>query len=91
MPFLKLLDCQRVKYKNNTFIVRLFCVDRHRESFLELIDKYIDVVFCNESEILSLFKENDLQSCKESISSICELVIITLGSKGSLVINKEGV
>ena len=63
-------------------------MDRHRESFLELIDNYIDVVFCNESEVLSLFKKNDLQSCKKLISSICELVIITLGSKGSLVINK---
>ena len=30
-----------------------------------------------------------MQSCKESISSICELVIITLGSKGSLIINKD--
>ena len=65
-----------------------FCVERHRESFLELIAKFIDVVFCNESEILSLFKKNDLQSCKESIYSICELIIITLGSKGSLIINK---
>ncbi len=65
-----------------------FCVDRHRESFLDLIKNYIDVVFCNESEILSLFKEDDLERCIESISSICELVIITLGNKGSLVIEK---
>ncbi len=79
------------KDSNTKIILSLsdaFCVDRHRESFLELIDSYIDVVFCNESEVLSLFKKNDLQSCKESISSICELVIITLGSRGSLVINK---
>ena len=48
----------------------------------------IDIVFCNESEVLSLFQENDLQRCQEFISSICELVIITLGSKGSLVINR---
>jgi len=64
-----------------------FCVDRHRESFLELIDNYVDIVFCNESEVLSLFEENNLQRCQKSISSICELVIITLGSKGSLIIN----
>ena len=79
------------KESNTKIILTLsdsFCVDRHRESFLELIDNYIDVVFCNESEVLSLFKKNDLQSCKKLISSICELVIITLGSKGSLVINK---
>ena len=80
------------KESNTKIILSLsdsFCVDRHRESFLELIESYIDVVFCNESEVLSLFKEKDLQSCKESISSICELVIITLGSMGSLVFNKD--
>ena len=80
------------KKSNTTIILSLsdsFCVDRHRESFIELIDNYIDIVFCNESEVLSLFKENDLKSSKESISSLCELVIITRGSKGSLVINKE--
>ena len=79
------------KESNTKIILSLsdsFCVDRHRKSFLELIDNYIDVVFCNESEVLSLFKQNELQSCKESISSICELVIITLGCQGSLVINK---
>ena len=65
-----------------------FCVDRHRESFLDLIDNYIDVIFCNESEVLSLCKENELPSCKEYISSLCNLVIITLGSNGSLVIHK---
>ena len=47
------------------------------------------MVFCNESEIQSLFKANDLQRCKDSISSICELAVITLGSKGSLVLNKD--
>ena len=65
-----------------------FCVERHRESFLKLIKNYVDIVFCNEFEVLSLFKKNDLLSCKESISSICDLVVITLGSKGSLIINQ---
>ena len=87
------LKASKIAKESNTKIILSlsdsFCVDRHRESFLELINKYIDVVFCNESEMLSLFKKNDLQSCRESISSICELVIITLGSKGSLIINKE--
>ena len=86
------LKAAKIAKESNTKIILSlsdsFCVDRHRESFLELIDNYIDVVFCNESEVLSLFKENNLQNCKEYISSICELVIITLGSKGSLVINK---
>ena len=87
------IKAAKIAYESNTKIILSlsdsFCVDRHRESFLELIKNHIDVVFCNESEVLSLFKEKDLKSCKESISSICELVIITLGSKGSLVINKD--
>ena len=68
-----------------------FCVDRHRESFLELIDDYVNIVFCNESEVLSLFKNDKLASCQEDLSSLCELVIVTLGSNGSLIINKNNV
>ena len=87
------LEAAKIAKESDTKIILSLsdsdCVDRHRESFLELIDNYIDVVFCNESEVLSLFKENDLKSCKESISSLCELVIVTLGNKGSLVINKD--
>ena len=52
-----------------------FCVDRHRKSFLELIDNYVDIVFCNESEVLSLFKMDQLANCTEELSSLCELVI----------------
>ena len=66
-----------------------FCVDRHRESFLELIDNYVDIVFCNESEVLRLFKKDKLANCHEYLSSLCELVVVTLGSKGSLIINKS--
>ncbi|MDC3171014.1 adenosine kinase [Prochlorococcus sp. AH-716-E13] len=79
------------KESNTKIILSLsdsFCVERHRESFLKLIENYIDIVFCNESELLSLYKKYDLQNCQQYISSICELVIITLGSKGSLIINK---
>ena len=68
-----------------------FCVDRHRESFLELIDNYVDIVFCNESEVLSLFKKDKIANCQEDLSSLCELVVVTLGSNGSLVINKNDI
>ena len=86
------LEAAKIAKESDTRIILSlsdsFCVDRHRESFLDLIDNYIDVIFCNESEVLSLCKENELPSCKEYISSLCNLVIITLGSNGSLVIHK---
>jgi len=68
-----------------------FCVDRHRESFLELIYEYVDIVFCNKSEVLSLFKNDKLASCQEDLSSLCELVIVTLGRNGSLIVNKNNI
>ncbi len=79
------------KLSNTKVILSLsdsFCVDRHRESFLELILNYVDIVFCNESEALSLFKKNKLEDCQNQFSSLCELVIITLGGEGSLIIDK---
>ena len=82
------------KQSNTKIILSLsdsFCVDRHRESFLELIDNYVDIVFCNESEVLSLFKKDKLENCKEDLSSLCELVVVTLGNNGSLIINKNNI
>src|SRR5438128_502015 len=38
-----------------------FCVDRHRDSFLDLIRKHIDIVFANESEICSLYQTADFE------------------------------
>ncbi|MBO8229710.1 adenosine kinase [Prochlorococcus marinus str. MU1404] len=83
---------QIAKLSNTKIILSLsdsFCIDRHRESFLELIDNYVDIVFCNESEVLSLFEKDQLANCQEDLSSLCELVVVTLGSDGSLIINKN--
>jgi fructokinase len=38
-----------------------FCVDRHRESFLELVDGHVDVLFANEDEIKSLVWSSGLR------------------------------
>jgi len=66
-----------------------FCVDRHRESFLNLINDFVDILFCNEEELKSLFKVFDLEKCKIEIKSLCELTAITLGEKGSLIVNRN--
>ena len=87
------LEAAKIAKESNTKIILSlsdsFCVKRHRESFLELIDNYVDIVFCNESELLSLFKKDNLESCSKHLSSLCELVVVTLGSKGSLISNKS--
>jgi len=85
---------QIAKQSNTKIILSLsdsFCVDRHRKSFLELINSYIDIVFCNESEVLSLFEKDKLADCQGDLSSLCELVVVTLGSNGSLIVNKNDI
>ena len=66
-----------------------FCVDRHRESFLNLINDFVDILFCNEEELQSLLKSTDLERCKIEIQSLCELTAITLGAQGSIIVYKN--
>ena len=66
-----------------------FCVDRHRESFLELVDTHIDILFANESEISSLYQTNSLERSLEKAQGRCEITAITCGKKGSIVLSKQ--
>ena len=68
-----------------------FCVNRHRESFISLIKNYIDILFCNEEEFKSLLEEKDFNTCKKHFNSLCNLIIITMGDKGSLIIHEKNI
>jgi len=63
-----------------------FCVDRHRDEFLELIDDVIDVVFANRDEVLSLFRTDDLDDACRRLAERCDIGVVTLGDRGSLAL-----
>ncbi len=63
-----------------------FCVSRHRESFIELVEDYIDILFANEDEITSLYKTSDLNLAIQQLKRKCEIAAITLGKNGSILI-----
>ena len=66
----------------------LFCVERHKTQFLELVKNRLDIIFANEQEILSLI---DSKSFDEAISFAKDLdknIVITRGEKGAIAINK---
>jgi sugar/nucleoside kinase (ribokinase family) len=65
-----------------------FCVERHREDFCDLINKYVDIIFANEAEIQSLYQSN-LQKSLKKIKAVVEVGAITLGSKGSIVFQNQ--
>ncbi len=69
----------------------LFCVERHKSSFLELVRKRIDIVFANEQEIMSLIDAKHFDEVIYFAKELNKDIIITRGAKGSMVIHKNSV
>ncbi len=63
-----------------------FCVERHRDSFLELIGGHVDLLFANEVEIRSLFQVEDFDRALQEIRGHCEIAALTRSAKGSVVL-----
>ncbi|MEZ0226562.1 MAG: adenosine kinase [Alphaproteobacteria bacterium] len=63
-----------------------FCVDRHRDEFLDLVKNGVDVLFANEAEILSLYKAETFEAAINHARETCALSIITRSAKGSLIV-----
>ena len=64
-----------------------FCVNRHRESFIKLVEDHIDILFANEDEITTLYKTSSLNSALKKLKKKCDLAAITIGKKGSVLIS----
>lgn len=66
-----------------------FCVDRHRDSFRHLVAGHVDILFANESEILSLYECDDLGTAIETARKVCPIVAVTRSSTGSLIVTNK--
>lgn len=65
-----------------------FCVERHRDSFMTLIQGHIDLVFANEAELTALYR-TDLDQALSAVRSHVELAAVTRGEQGSVVVTKQ--
>ena len=65
----------------------LFCVDRHKPHFLNLIKKKLDITFANEQEITSLIEAKSFDEVINFSKKLNKLVIVTRGEKGAVAIN----
>jgi sugar/nucleoside kinase (ribokinase family) len=64
----------------------LFCVERHKTHFLDLVKNKIDITFANEQEICSLINSNNFQEVIEFGKQTGKIIIVTRGEKGSVAI-----
>ena len=64
----------------------LFCVERHKTHFLDLVKNKLDIVFANEQEILSLTDTNSFDDVIAFSKQIKKNIVITRGEKGAISI-----
>jgi sugar/nucleoside kinase (ribokinase family) len=69
----------------------LFCVERHKKHFLELVKNKIDILFANEQEFLSLINSNSFDEIISFSKNLKKNIIITRGEKGAIAINNNEV
>ncbi|HSH61147.1 MAG TPA: adenosine kinase [Acidimicrobiales bacterium] len=68
-----------------------FCVERHRNEFLGLVDDQVDILFANEAEAMSLTGAASLDEAVKSLIGRCQLVAITRGPEGSILVEDDAV
>ena len=69
----------------------LFCVDRHKPNFLNLVKNKLDITFANEQEITSLIGAKNFNEVINFSKQLNKLVIVTRGEKGAIAVNGQEV
>tara|TARA_B100000700_G_scaffold261197_1_gene297053 strand:+ start:293 stop:1219 length:927 start_codon:yes stop_codon:yes gene_type:complete len=69
----------------------LFCVERHKQHFLDLVKNKLDITFANEQEITSLIDAKNFEEVISFSKSLNKLVIVTRGEKGAIAIKSNDV
>ena len=69
----------------------LFCVDRHKPHFLNLVKNKLDITFANEQEITSLIEAKNFDEVISFSKQLNKLVIVTRGEKGAVAVNGDEV
>ncbi len=65
----------------------IFCVERHKTQFLELVKNKLDIIFSNEQEILSLIGSKSFDDAITFAKNLNKNIVITRGEKGAVAIN----
>tara|TARA_B100000989_G_scaffold127334_1_gene94526 strand:+ start:382 stop:1308 length:927 start_codon:yes stop_codon:yes gene_type:complete len=69
----------------------IFCVERHKSQFLDLVKNKLDIIFANEQEIMSLINTKKFDDVINFSKELNRNIIITRGEKGAIAVNDEGI
>lgn len=65
-----------------------FCVERHRDAFREMLRDHVDLLFCNEAEMLSMYQTDDLDAALVQAGGEVDLIACTVSERGAYVVSK---
>ncbi len=68
-----------------------FCVDRHREEFMDLVDNHVDILFANEDELISLYRTSGFEEAVARLKGRCRWAALTRGAAGAAVLHEHEV
>lgn len=66
-----------------------FCVEGHRDEFLQMIADDFDILFCNEAEAQALYPELTFEAVLDQLQGKCAIVAVTRSEKGSLILTPD--
>ena len=65
----------------------LFCVERHKPHFLDLLKNKLDIIFANEQEITSLLNAKSFDEVVSFSKQLGKLIVVTRGESGATAIS----
>ncbi|MBL6932505.1 MAG: adenosine kinase [Rhodospirillales bacterium] len=68
-----------------------FCVDRHRDDFLDLVKNHVNILFANEEEIMSLYQVENFDEALQMVRADCDIAALTRSAKGSVAVRGDEV
>jgi len=69
----------------------LFCVERHKKYFLDLVKNKLNITFANEQEVMALIEAKNLKEIIEFAKKTNKLIVITRGENGAIAIQNDEV
>ena len=69
----------------------LFCVERHKLNFLDLVKNKLDITFANEQEIMALINVKNFDEVINFAKNTNKLIVITRGKNGAIAIKGSNV
>jgi sugar/nucleoside kinase (ribokinase family) len=82
---------REAKRKLSLTLSDVFCVNRHRAEFLDLVKNDVDILFANENELMALYETKDIDQAIAAARGHCEIAVTTRSEKGAVIATPKDV